>query len=319
MKNDLCVTTPARENLDDPERQTLSRTNTSATKSQAPTQALGHKHGGGPRTPSGKAASSRNARKHGILSPSPVAGGESQEDWEAFLGSMQERHPPFDLYEEEIVSHIADEFWSLRRITRQIRDLIDLRTNAIDPPRPISFIKSIEHGTSWSAYTRPLEAACALPRLDAHSESYDFGEEVVDDCRRAVFATGPDFEFPDSGSESVPYGTAGYLRRFVAVAAEARGLSEATVISEAVALLYDVVARALYAEDRFKEWRTAQADLAERAARAHLPSESDYDTLIRYKRSHERSLRGWLEMLEDAQRARAGSLPAPIRVQGLEG
>ena len=53
---------------------------------------------GGPRTPAGKAKSSKNAMKAGIFSKSPVVGDERPEDWEAHrqgtLGLLRARWLP---------------------------------------------------------------------------------------------------------------------------------------------------------------------------------------------------------------------------------
>ena len=82
---------------------------------------------GGPRTAQGKQASSKNARRFGILSPDPSAGGESTEDHQALLAGIRAHFQPVGTYEEELVANIVNEFWALHRITRATSALIDLR------------------------------------------------------------------------------------------------------------------------------------------------------------------------------------------------
>jgi hypothetical protein len=65
------------------------------------------KRGGGPKTPAGKARSSKNATKVGTYAKSPVIGDESQEDWEEFLDGLRASLCPQGTYEERLVDDIA--------------------------------------------------------------------------------------------------------------------------------------------------------------------------------------------------------------------
>ena len=71
----------------------------------------------GPNTERGKAASSRNATRHGILSISPVVEGESEEEWERHLQGMIESLEPDSWHETVIAERIALILWRLRRVT----------------------------------------------------------------------------------------------------------------------------------------------------------------------------------------------------------
>jgi hypothetical protein len=73
--------------------------------------------GGGPKTPKGKAISSRNATKHGIRSPHPfiIEGLESPEEWEEFKLGIIESWQPVDMQELEHAINIAFDHWKLRR------------------------------------------------------------------------------------------------------------------------------------------------------------------------------------------------------------
>src|SRR3989304_2995047 len=71
----------------------------------------------GPNTEKGKAPPSRNALKHGIMSPHPVIieGMETEEDWNLFLREIVESQAPEGRFEEELAERIAFFLWRLRR------------------------------------------------------------------------------------------------------------------------------------------------------------------------------------------------------------
>jgi hypothetical protein len=73
--------------------------------------------GGGPKTPEGKARSSKNATKHGLTSPHPfiIEGLESPEEWEEFkLGYIQDLQAE-GVPQTELAVNIAWGHWKLRR------------------------------------------------------------------------------------------------------------------------------------------------------------------------------------------------------------
>ena len=81
---------------------------------------------GGPKTPEGKARSSRNAVKHGIRSPHPfiVEGQESAEEWEEFKLGIIESWQPVGMQELELAINVAWDHWKLRRCRRQENALL---------------------------------------------------------------------------------------------------------------------------------------------------------------------------------------------------
>jgi hypothetical protein len=74
----------------------------------------------GPRTPNGKAVASRNATRHGIMSPHPVIieTMETIEDWEAHLDGIVANLAPEGALEDDLARRIAALLWRLRRVTR---------------------------------------------------------------------------------------------------------------------------------------------------------------------------------------------------------
>jgi hypothetical protein len=87
----------------------------------------------GPKTPAGKAHSSRNALKHGLLAKEVVYNGpdlsETQADFDALLADLMSELQPRTLIEETLVERIATGYWRLRRAQRfevgAIRDALE--------------------------------------------------------------------------------------------------------------------------------------------------------------------------------------------------
>ena len=84
----------------------------------AATSPKGRGKGGGPKTPAGKARSSKNALKHGITAPHPaiIEGRETEEEWEKFRDEIVESHAPVGRFEQELAETIASIMWRRRRI-----------------------------------------------------------------------------------------------------------------------------------------------------------------------------------------------------------
>jgi len=72
----------------------------------------------GPRTEEGKAASSRNAIRHGLASAQLILFDERPEDFEAFYDDLRTAHAPADAVEDGLVERIALASWRLRRVWR---------------------------------------------------------------------------------------------------------------------------------------------------------------------------------------------------------
>ena len=91
------------------------------------------RHSTGPKTPTGKAHSSRNALKHGLLARDVVINGpqlsETQADFDALLADLLRELKPRTLMEETLVERIATCYWRLRRAQRfevgAIRDALE--------------------------------------------------------------------------------------------------------------------------------------------------------------------------------------------------
>ncbi len=79
----------------------------------------------GPRTPEGKAISSRNALKHGLAAKSVVIFDEDAVEYESFRMGFIERLMPADPVEEFLVDRITACAWRLRRVVRIEREVFE--------------------------------------------------------------------------------------------------------------------------------------------------------------------------------------------------
>lgn len=104
----------------------------------------------GPRTPEGKAASSRNALKHGLTSRQVVIKGESQEEFDALLQQVIQDRQPVGALESELTTEIAACAWRLNRARNQEAHLLETdrglfeRVSAPGFERLLRYMGSIE-------------------------------------------------------------------------------------------------------------------------------------------------------------------------------
>jgi len=277
------------------------------------------KRGGGPSTVEGKKTSSRNALRYGIYSPDPTAGGESPEDYQSLLSGLEAHYRPYGVQEKEWVALIAGEYVSLHRITRQISELIDLAAANVEPPRPFKYFKKFEGPADFVIYRRPEEARLTLLVAHEAPDEAEIPEDVAGDIMRSFLSTGDndyDFIAPNFGIGSPdPEDTYGALACLIALLSAARGLEPAELVRSAIEHLETVMILAGEAEKKIGQTRAAISRRNDRRAKADLPDLDRYETLLKVKRSHERSIGMWIDRLEASQRARAGELAQPIRVQ----
>jgi hypothetical protein len=83
------------------------------------------KRGGGPKTPEGKRASSRNATRHGIYSGDTVIGDERFEDWQVCLSGYRQSLQPQGAFEEDLVEQVARNRWKRGRLERYVTERLN--------------------------------------------------------------------------------------------------------------------------------------------------------------------------------------------------
>jgi hypothetical protein len=89
----------------------------------------------GPRTPAGRAVSSRNATRHGVLSAAVVvADGESPDEFNALREGLQQEFAPEGVVEATLVDQLAILIWRNRRLADPERAMLNAgRAEANDP------------------------------------------------------------------------------------------------------------------------------------------------------------------------------------------
>ena len=70
---------------------------------------------GGPRTPEGKAVSSKNAFSHGLTAARLVLPWENQEEFDFLLNQLVAEHRPATATEGLLVRELAEQYWRLQR------------------------------------------------------------------------------------------------------------------------------------------------------------------------------------------------------------
>jgi hypothetical protein len=80
----------------------------------------------GPKSQRGKAVSSRNAEKHGLLSNTPVLDIEDPADWDEHLRGILESLEPEGYLETVLAHRIATQLWRIARVIRYETEMISL-------------------------------------------------------------------------------------------------------------------------------------------------------------------------------------------------
>jgi hypothetical protein len=133
-------------------------------EAQSPSPAPGHSTG--PRTSQGKAASSQNARKHGLsnlTSTFVLLPGEDPDEWVQLLGDLRSEFQPVSRTERILVTDMAQSYWLTQRA-------VNLQTNSIDHPKALALYLRYQT-THHRAYYRALKQLLALQKTRAQSDA----------------------------------------------------------------------------------------------------------------------------------------------------
>lgn len=96
-------------------------------------------HSTGPRTESGKLASSRNSLKHGLASGELIISGEDPAAYEALLEDLLAEHQPVNPTEELLVEQMAQSWWLAQRALRLQNECFT--SSGIDEKRLALFLR----------------------------------------------------------------------------------------------------------------------------------------------------------------------------------
>ena len=141
----------------------------------------------GPKTPAGKAASSRNAVTHGLLSRDTVLSGERPEDLAQLRQAYLDEFQPATPAEEFLVRQLSSADWRLQRLERVETCLFEALIeqveggratraaliNAPDDPEPETEAEQfdLDTGTLGRAFLRDCKSAASLAILSRYESS----------------------------------------------------------------------------------------------------------------------------------------------------
>ena len=133
----------------------------SATAAQLAANRANAQHSTGPATPEGKAASARNAVRHGFRSTTVVLPHEDPAEYDALLACLAANVRPQSLNGERCVREMADSEWRLRRARAHqhsllVRKIEELAAASPDLPAEEIEIRAHEQLTAASPYFRQL-------------------------------------------------------------------------------------------------------------------------------------------------------------------
>ena len=114
---------------------------------------MSKKRGGGPKTPEGKANSSRNALKHGATSKKIVLlQNESEEAWQQMVDDCIEEFNPVTRFEQRIVQEIAYIKWRALRAIAIETSLLDTEMDTASEQLQTKFKKLDESARQGHAF-----------------------------------------------------------------------------------------------------------------------------------------------------------------------
>jgi hypothetical protein len=281
----------------------------------------------GPKTPFGKAVSSRNAVKHGIFAAAPILSGiESRDDWEKHRDGVLKSITPVGYLEELLTMRLALLSWRLWRVVRyeaEVSTAAVSRTEAdmekryeFSSEKPQEPESAREKFRSAAVVIKTLKALPKLPgekRLDrdsAVSTLWALSRELPDD--RGSFSV-PGIPDEDAEFDAFDQWTAGLLRKAIEVYAAAARLT-------VEALLYKCISSAYRNNIEADE---EERDLVERARRWKLLLDREncsrtllepevLDKVARYESGLERSFFRTLHEIQRLQASRSGVVVPPV-------
>lgn len=110
-----------------------------------------------PTTARGKANSSRNAQKHGLLSRHLIIAGESREEFDELLATLQDELRPVGLLENSLAERIAVTIWRQRRLGCAESASITLRADEKNGPVVLDFRNYVAGGVSIEGIQAALD------------------------------------------------------------------------------------------------------------------------------------------------------------------
>jgi hypothetical protein len=276
------------------------------------------KRGGGPRTAAGKKTSAKNAVRYGIFSQDPVVGDERLEDWEEHLEGLRASLGPANHYEECLVFEMAMNRWQRLRVNRATNELVAAQIKLASMTSREELENAIESlpedERRWITHDASAvnDFLVALPGLEASTAAEGSlvdgvvlaltiaTAEAVGDGLRALHVGGVEHDH-DSW-------TVGELVGYIEDVAAATRTAQSELVSRARA---EAAAAAMFQMKRGEQDRLK--DMI-RMSSAYLLAAPEGELYGRYEVKLDRAFERLVNMFETSQRARFGTLPAPMRL-----
>ena len=131
----------------------------------------------GPQTAAGKAASARNATRHGFRSQSVLLPGDDPAAYQALLDELTQHHQPVALTQQRAVREMADAEWRLRRVRQYLESMLAQQMGEIEQTNPIQ--------AQVLAYTTLIETSQTFAQFLKFEAKY---ERQYDRAQRALTA-----------------------------------------------------------------------------------------------------------------------------------
>jgi hypothetical protein len=257
----------------------------------------------GPKTPSGKASSRRNAIKHGLFVSHRtdfVALDENPQEYEDLLNGLWGQHQPVGKGEEVEVERIALCYWRQKRAWRH--------ENAVSLIARRDFVRRELAEQEEYCQERDKEEEALILQLQSAKKELDDTGEISQELKQRIFALMPGFEalwlaLEKAAQERVK--ELGLSRAFQKLSPQERSVILATyTVTNAIALHEQLGNR---------RW----TNVRETAIGQHaIPNREALDRLLRYETTIDRSLTRALDRLERLQRRRNGErIPPSVSVR----
>lgn len=294
----------------------------------------------GPRTPTGKQVSSKNALKHGILSNAVIIEeGEGKEPAEVFSNiqnAVLDYYQPVGPIESLLADRIVGCFWRLRRVTAFETGSIRMHLDSITEKRKLereseySAVRvTTDHKGMDNASRLFMNSTVAglkliIDNLDSAKQRItenktldkEIANEIIQMC--ASFHDG----FPRTAVELALVLEEGDINRIIMRGKPARqylidkGLIDKRtknpkkILAAFVREIFNICIKEMKKRLKQAEQRDALADQSARLA-AHLPAQADIDKICRYEAHLERQISKAIDQLERLQRNRLGEQAPP--------
>ena len=129
-----------------------------ATTAQIAACAANARHSTGPRSPEGKAVSSRNALKFGLYAQAEILPGEDPAEFDQLIREYEDHYVPQSRAETRLVHDLVRAIWLERRYTRIEAEVIEIRYAALPPEERANGLGAI--------YIQDAEGANVLQKIE---------------------------------------------------------------------------------------------------------------------------------------------------------